>query len=160
MSDTHQTEQESLAKGDAEQYVTLFLDDQMFGIPVLKVHDILGQQRITSVPLAPAAISGSLNLRGRIVTAIDARVAINLPPSKEDLRRMHVVVEHGGELYSLMVDNVGEVLSVPAKDYERNPGTLDARFRQISAGIYRLENQLLVVLDIEKLLRFDLAEAS
>jgi purine-binding chemotaxis protein CheW len=146
-------------QGDSEQYVTLYLADQMFGIPVLQVHDILGPQRVTHVPLAQEAVMGSLNLRGRIVTAIDARIAIGLQPLPPEERRMNVVVEHEGELYSLVVDRVGEVLSVPSKNYERSPGTLDPRFRQVAAGIYRLEHSLLVVLDVTKLLRIDLAEA-
>ncbi len=70
------------------------------------------------------------------------------------------MVEQGGELYSLIVDNVGEVMAVSSKNFERNSGTLDARFRQVSAGIYRLEDRLMVILDVAKLLRFDLAEAA
>lgn len=149
-----------VSQGESQQFVTVFLEGQLFGIPVLQVHDVLGSQRITPVPLAHPAISGSLNLRGRIVTAIDTRTAINLPKLPADARRMNVVVEQAGELYSLIVDDVGEVLTLPNKDFERNPGTLDIRFRQISGGIYRLQDRLLVVMDVAKLLQFDLAEAS
>lgn len=151
---------ESIAQKDTSQFVTLYLGDQLFGVPVLQVHDILSQQRVTSVPLAHPAILGSLNLRGRIVTAIDARTAIGLDPLPPESPRMNVVVEHAGDLYSLIVDRVGEVLSVPAKNYERNPGTLDARFRQVSAGIYRLDIGLLVILDVARVLRFDLSDAA
>lgn len=150
----------TLASGEVKQFVTLYLADQLFGIPVLQVHDILAHQRITSVPLAHSAILGSLNLRGRIVTAIDTRTAIGLPPLPPEAPCMNVVVEHAGDLYSMVVDKVGEVLSVSEKNYERNLGTLDIRFRQISAGIYRLNIGLLVILDVARLLRFDLSDAA
>ena len=68
---------------------------------------------------------------------------------------MSVVIDHYGELYSLLIDEIGEVLSVPAANLERNPPTLDANWREISAGIHRLDGELLVVLEVEKLLDFN-----
>jgi purine-binding chemotaxis protein CheW len=138
--------------GEARDFVTVVIGGQLFGIPVLQVQDVLGPQRITRIPLAPPEVAGSLNLRGRIVTAIDIRTRLGLPPIEGGKQRMSVVVDLGGELYSLMVDTVGEVLSLPAANYERNPATLDARWREVSAGIYRLDGTLLVVLDVERLL--------
>jgi len=70
------------------------------------------------------------------------------------------VVDHGTEFYSLIVDNVGEVLTLPAAAMERNPATLDPRWREISNGIYRLDEQLLVVLDADRLLDFARTEAA
>ncbi len=141
---------------EASEFASVVIGDQLFGIPVLQVRDVLASQRITRVPLAPPEVAGSLNLRGRIVTAIDIRTRLGLPArSSEEIAskpRMSVVVDHGGELYSLMVDAVGEVLSLAQTDFERNPATLDARWREVSAGIYRLEGSLLVVLDITRLL--------
>jgi purine-binding chemotaxis protein CheW len=125
---------------------------QLFGIPVLQVRDVLGPQRITRVPLAPPEIAGSLNLRGRIVTAIDLRIRLGLPEAGDATSRMSVVVDHGGELYSLMVDSVGEVLSLSEASFERNPATLDAHWREIAAGIYRLDGKLLIVVDVGRLL--------
>jgi len=137
-------------------FVSVVVGDQLFGIPVLEVRDVLASQRITRVPLAPPEVAGSLNLRGRIVTAIDIRTRIGLAEQSEEeiagKPRMSVVVDHGGELYSLMVDSVGEVLSLSAANFERNPATLDARWREVSAGIYRLDGSLLVVLDVTRLL--------
>src|SRR5689334_17114366 len=94
------------------QYVSLTIGDQMLGIPVLNVHDVLTPQRITRVPLAPGEVAGSLNLRGRIVTAIDVRRRLCLPPRTDKGPCMSVVVEHSGESYSLIVDGVGEVLTL------------------------------------------------
>jgi len=136
------------------ELVTVTVGGQLFGIPVLQVQDVLGPQRITRIPLAPAEIAGSLNLRGRIVTAIDLRVRLGLAASAERDKRMSVVVEHGGELYSLLVDVVGEVLTLDRGECERNPGTLDAFWRDVSAGIFKLDGQLLVILDVARLLGF------
>jgi purine-binding chemotaxis protein CheW len=134
--------------------VTLIVGGQLFGIPVLQVRDVLGAQRLTRIPLAPAEIAGSLNLRGRIVTAIDLRVRLGLAQTAEQDERMSVVVEHSGELYSLLVDTVGEVLTVDPARCEQNPGTLDSFWRDVSAGICKLDNNLLVVLDVDRLLVF------
>lgn len=134
------------------QFVTISIDGQSFGIPVLLVHDVLGPQRITRIPLAPPEIAGSLNLRGRIVTAIDIRHRLGMRARPAEATPMSVVVEEGGELYSLLVDAVGEVLTLPETDWERHPPTMDPHWRENSTGIYRLNGQLLVVLDVSKLL--------
>ena len=148
------------AGGDQQDFVSMTIAGQLFGIPVLTVQDVLGPQRITRTPLAPPEVAGSLNLRGRIVTALDVRLRLGLPPRPEAERAMSVVVDHRGELFSLMVDSVGEVLSLRAADYERNPPTLDPRWRDFSQGVYRLKGMLLVVLDVAQLLRFNRADAA
>lgn len=136
------------------EFLTIMLGDQMFGIPILQVQDVLGPQKITRIPLAPPAIAGSLNLRGRIVTAIDMRACLSMPPREDTAggRSMSVVVENHGDLYSLIIDRVGDVLGVPDSDFEKNPGTLDPQWRGICQGIYRLQGQLLVILDVPRLL--------
>jgi len=139
---------------ESRQYVSITIGTQQFGIPVLIVHDVLGPQRITRIPLAPIEVAGSLNLRGRIVTAIDVRLRLGLARRPADDAGMSVVVEHAGEFYSLMVDGVGEVLTLSSRDFERNPATLDPRWREVSLGIFRLDQQLLVVLDVDRLLDF------
>jgi purine-binding chemotaxis protein CheW len=146
--------------GTKGMFVTMTIAHQLFGIHVLEVQDVLGPQRIAHVPLAPPEVLGSLNLRGRIVTAVDARTRLGLPPLGEKEQGMSVVVEHGGELYSIVVDKVGEVMSLPSADYERNPATLDPRWQEVSNGIYRLKGTLLVVLDVPRFLRLDQARAA
>jgi purine-binding chemotaxis protein CheW len=133
-------------------FVTLTVADQLCGVPVLAVRDILGEHKITRIPLAPREIAGSLNLRGRIVTAIDLRERLHLPPAPAGQPRMSVVADQGGELYALLVDQVSEVLSLKASAFERNPPTLPPAWAQFSSGIYRLDGRLLVVLDIARLL--------
>jgi purine-binding chemotaxis protein CheW len=154
------TSHEVVATEDHEEFVTMFIEGQMFGIPVLMVQDVLGPQKITRIPLAPPEVAGSLNLRGRIVTAIDVRLRLRLPRRQEAQGEgMSVVVDMKGELYSLRVDSVGEVLSLPAAKFERNPPTLDPLWREYSDGIYRLADKLLVVLDVPRLLDFTKSEA-
>ncbi len=142
------------------EFVTATIGSQVCGIPVLKVRDVLGPQRITPVPLAPVEVAGSLNLRGRIVTAIDLRTRMGLTDRSAAENEMSIVVEHHGELYSLMVDAVGEVLKMSASDFESNPATLDAIWRGFSEGVYRLSEGLMVVLDIDALLDFGKQKAA
>jgi purine-binding chemotaxis protein CheW len=142
------------ATDEHREFVSITVAGQLFGIPVLQVQDVLGPQRITRIPLAPPEVAGSLNLRGRIVTAIDLRTRLRLPPLPEGQTGMSVVVDHGGELYSVMVDAVGEVLSLKLDTAERNPATLDPVWRDVSGGIYRLDKTLLIVLDVARVLDF------
>ncbi len=144
-SDAADDEEESV-------FVTLTVAEQLCGVPVLSVRDILGEHPITRIPLAPPEIAGSLNLRGRIVTAIDLRQRLHLPAAPADQPRMSVVADQGGELYALLVDQVSEVMSLKASAFERNPPTLPPAWARFSSGIYRLDGRLLVVLDVGKLL--------
>lgn len=135
-------------------FVTVRLGGQLAGIPVLSVHDVLSPQKITFIPRAPKAVAGVLNLRGRIVTAIDLRCRLGLAAQENGAASMSVVIEHHGEPYSLQIDSVGEVLSLSSDTYERNPVSLDATWQAISQGIYKLDGELIVILDIDKLLDF------
>ncbi len=134
-----------------KNFLTVTISNQIFGIPVLQVQDVLGPQKVTRVPLAPPSVAGALNLRGRIVTAIDVKRCLNLA-SDTPPKAMSVVVEHNHELYSLIIDHVGDVIPLKDVDFEPNPATLDPLWKGISHGIYRLDKQLLVVLDVPKLL--------
>ncbi len=135
-----------------EDYVTMPVAGQAFGIPVLSVRDVLSPQIITRIPLASPEIAGSLNLRGRIVTAINMRTRLGLPADGFVERAMAVVVEHDDEPFSLLVDEVGEVLGLPIGQRQAVPATLDARWRDVSQGIYRLDDRLLLVLSVTSVL--------
>ena len=140
---------------DAEAMVlTLTVAGQLCGVPVLGVRDVLGPQAITRIPLAPPEVAGSLNLRGRIVTAIDLRRRLSLPARGVETKPMSVVVEHQGELYSLLADQVGDVLTLNASERAANPPTLEPSWKEVSLGVHRLGEQLLVVLDVERLMQF------
>lgn len=135
-------------------FVTITVGGQLCGIPVLTVRDIIETQRMSRIPLTPPEIAGSLNLRGRIVTAIDLRRRLGMPPRDEGILPMSVVVERQGELYSLVVDSVREVMAFDDQCIEPNPQTLGTKWREFSAGIYRLQSDLVVVLDTERVLSF------
>jgi purine-binding chemotaxis protein CheW len=147
--------QSNADQSDTQDFVTMLIADQWFGIPVLGVQEVLGPQKIARVPLAPEEVAGSLNLRGRIATAIEVRKKLGMPAREEGQNEMSIVVDRKGELYSLVIDSVGEVLTVSRSEFENNPPTLEPAVREISQGIYRLEDKLLVVLDVDRLLNQD-----
>lgn len=140
------------AEQEEQVYLTLTVAGQGCAIPVLLVRDVLGPQAITRIPLAPAEVAGSLNLRGRIVTAVDLRCRLGLPPRDPGTRPMSVVVEQAAELYSLQVDEVGEVVPLPAAAFEPNPPTLDPDWREVSRGVHRRDDRLLIALDVDRVL--------
>jgi purine-binding chemotaxis protein CheW len=126
---------------------------QLFGLPILRVQDVFAPERLTRVPLAPPEVAGILNLRGRIVTLIDLRCLLGLEDRKGEGQPMAVGVEHGGESYGLLIDSVGEVLKLDDASREPNPINLDPRLARMSAGIHRLDGQLLMVVDVDHVLR-------
>ncbi len=132
--------------------VTLSVADQLCGIPVEDVRDVLGTRTITRIPLTSPEIAGNLNLRGRIVTALDLRRRLGLPDAASDAPRMSLVTEHEGELYALLVDCVLEVVTLPSETLEANPPTLPYPWARYSAGIVQLGAGLLVKLDVPRLL--------
>jgi purine-binding chemotaxis protein CheW len=139
--------------------VTVSVAGQLFGIPVAQVRDVLPPPRLTPVPLAPPEIAGMLNLRGRIVIAIDMRRRLGYEPAPPDARAMCVVVEHDDEFYSLIVDSVGEVIQPDEAGFDSNPSTLDPVWRGLSNGLYRLDGALLLVIDIARTLDLRAAAA-
>ncbi|MFC4169969.1 chemotaxis protein CheW [Pseudoroseomonas aestuarii] len=143
----------AVTESAAAMFLTLTVAGQLCGVPVLAVRDILAAQAITRVPLAPREVAGSLNLRGRIVTAIDLRRRLGLPPREAGAPPpMSVVVEQSGELYSLLSDSVGEVLALPEEGFAANPPTLDPLWRDVSRGVHKEDERLLIVLDVDRIL--------
>jgi purine-binding chemotaxis protein CheW len=134
------------------EYVTATIGDQLFGLPISRVQDVFAPDRLTHVPLAAPEIAGLLNLRGRIVTAIDMRRRLGLPPLETGRTRMAVGIEYKGESYGLLIDAIGEVMKLPAHGGEDNPVNLDPQLARVSAGVHRLEGSLLVVLDVDRVL--------
>lgn len=132
--------------------VSMRLAGQLFGIPVMNVQDVMREQPIAPIPLASPVIAGSINVRGRIVTAIDMRRRIGLPDAEAGSPAMHVVVEHQGDLYALMVDAVGDVLSLSAEACERVPANIDPAWRALATGVHRLEKELLIHLDVARVI--------
>jgi purine-binding chemotaxis protein CheW len=134
------------------EYVTATVAGQLFGLPIARVQDVFVLDRLTRVPLAAPEIAGVLNLRGRIVTAIDMRRRLGLAPAGEARKRMAIGIEYKGESYGLLIDVIGEVLNLPSSGREGNPVNLEPQLARVSAGVHRLEDRLLVVLDIDRVL--------
>ena len=134
------------------QYVTVFIGGQLFGLPIHKVHDVFVPESMTRVPLSAPEVAGVLNLRGRIVTAINMRRRLGLPQREGNHGIMAVGIEYRGESYGLIIDEVGEVLNLDAAGREANPANLDPRWAEISGGVHRLSGQLMVILDVERVL--------
>lgn len=144
----------SAGSGEKREFLTFTVEKQIFGLPLAGVSDVLDARPLTPVPLAPPEVAGSLNLRGRIITAIDVRRRLGLPAMTPGGEHMSIVTESDGELFNLIVDAVGEVIAVGDDQYEDNPVTLNDDWRRFSAGIYRLDGGLMVVLNVEPLLDF------
>jgi purine-binding chemotaxis protein CheW len=140
-----------------KEYVTAMVGGQLFGLPILRVQDVFMPERLTKVPLAPPEIAGVLNLRGRIVTLIDMRGRLGLGKSETGGPSMAIGVESRGESYGLLIDSVGEVLKLDDAAREPNPINLDPRLTRVSAGIHRLEGQLLMIVDVDRVLDIGLA---
>jgi purine-binding chemotaxis protein CheW len=134
------------------EYVTVTIGDHLFGLPIFRVQDVFVPDRLTRVPLAPPEVAGILNLRGRVVTAIDMRIRLDLGSRARDQPMMAIGIEHRSESYGLLVDSVGEVIALRNSACEAKPANLDPRLSRVAAGIYRLEGQLMVVLDVDRVL--------
>ncbi len=143
---------ESHSSGPSTEYVTAMIGGQLFGLPIARVQDVFMPERLTSVPLSSPEIAGILNLRGRIITIVDMRLRLGVPQPENAGQPMAVGIEHRGESYGLLIDDVGEVMTLPDSLRENNPVNLDARLAEVSSGVFRLASQLLVVLNIDRVL--------
>jgi purine-binding chemotaxis protein CheW len=139
-------------EGAVTEYVTTMIGEQLFGLPISRVQDVFMPERLTRVPLASGDVAGVLNLRGRIVTAIDMRARLGLPKASSEGPPMAVGVELRGESYGLLIDSIGEVLKLADDSHEVNPVNLDPRLAKMAAGVHRLDGQLMVVLDVDRVL--------
>jgi len=140
---------------DRNEYVTVLVANQMFGLPIDRVHDVFIASALSAVPLAPREIVGLLNLRGRVVTALCLRRRLGLPDQVDRRQDMAVGLEHRGESYGLMVDSVGEVVKLSEEAREANPVHMDPRWLRLSQGVHRLDDKLLIILDVDAVLSFE-----
>jgi purine-binding chemotaxis protein CheW len=137
--------------GNFIEFVTVMIGGQLFGLPISQVQDVFMPDRLARVPLAAAEVAGVLNLRGRIVTAIDMHCRLGLGKRKSDRPAMAVGIEFHGESYGLLIDSVGEVLKLAENTREPVPVNLEPHLARVSCGVHRLEKQLLVVLDVDRI---------
>ena len=139
------------SEGAMVEYVTAMIGGQLFGLPISRVQDVFMPERVTRVPLAPPEVAGVLNLRGRIVTLVDMRRRLGLSGGS-DKSSLAIGVELRGESYGLLIDQIGEVLRLPEDSKEENPVNLDPRMAKLAGGVHRLDGQLMVVLDVDRVL--------
>ena len=151
MSD-HDVALNSMGEEATDEYVTVTIAGQLFGLPIRDVEEVFVPGEYTQAPLSRPEVAGVLNLRGRTVTAIDMRTFLGLEAFARDQRPMAVGINHKGEAYCLLVDRVGEVYRLAADTFEANPANLDPRWVRISAGIHRLQDQLMVVVDVNAII--------
>ncbi|MGB7731230.1 MAG: chemotaxis protein CheW [Candidatus Acidiferrum sp.] len=133
-----------------QQFCTFFIDKQFFTVPVQQVQEVIRYQEMTQVPLVPTVIRGLINLRGQIVVAFDLRRRLGYPDRPEHLKPMNVVLCADGETVSFLVDEIGDVIEVDEDCAEHPPETLRAEMRELLQGVYKLKDQLLLVLDAER----------
>ena len=134
------------------QYCTFYLDKYFFGVEVSRIQEVLRYQEMTSIPLAPSVIRGLINLRGQIVTAIDLRRKLDFEELPEEKLPMNVVIRADEGAVSFLVDEIGDVLNVDEISFEPPPATVTGPTRELVKGVYKLENRLLLILDIDKVL--------
>ncbi|QDT37823.1 chemotaxis protein CheW [Stratiformator vulcanicus] len=157
MDDPQSTHQNKNATGDplpVRQYVSFRVAGQLFGIPVESVQEVLNPQQISRTPKSRSEISGLLNLRGQIVTAVDLRRRLGLAADPA-VSPMNVVCRFDEESFSFLVDEVGDVIDLPASSLEPVPGTVDTLWKSLSRGIYQLDHELFLVLDLDAVMSFE-----
>lgn len=136
----------------SRQFCTFYLKNQFFGVPVEQVQEVLNYQDMTRVPLVPDAVQGLINLRGQILTAIDLRRCLGMEPREEAARPINVVVCADSGAVSLLVDEIGDVLTVDQESFEAPPETLQGPARAMVRGVYKLPLHLLLELDVARAL--------
>lgn len=134
-----------------DEVVTFRVGTQWFGVPVLCVQEVIKWQRVARVPLAQPHIAGLLNLRGQILTAVDMHKRLEISPAASE-SLMHVVVCDEGEMFALIVDEVGDVGAFSSQTLERLPASLDASWARVCTGVVRMDQGLLAILDTTRLL--------
>ncbi|WP_020180707.1 chemotaxis protein CheW [Methylopila sp. M107] len=136
-------------------FVTVEIAGQLFGIAIERVREVFRPERITRVPLAGPEIAGVLNLRGRIVTAIDMRVRLDRPPAGPGAALMAIGVDRSQEDFALLVDRPGDVIEIEAAAIERTPMTLHPNWRALVEGVHRMEDKLMLILDVDRAIGAD-----
>lgn len=135
-----------------EQYCTFWVDDLFFGVAVAEVQEVLRRQPMTPVPCAAPAVTGLINLRGQIVTAVDLRVRLGLPPRDPEQLPMNVIVRTRGEVVSLLVDDIGDVIDVNTlgAGAEPVPSNMPIQLQEVISGVRPLAEEILLVLDADR----------
>jgi len=114
------------------------------------VREVVTPQPSTEMPLAPEAVMGLINLRGRVITQLDVRQVIGLPVREQESFRVAIVETLSGEDFGLVMDEVGEVIDLDLDMYEKTPKTLDRVWRDVSEGVLKQEGRVVVLINVER----------
>jgi purine-binding chemotaxis protein CheW len=134
-----------------KQYCTFFVNDLLFGVEVLEVQEIMSQHSVEPVPLSPPTVAGLVNHRGQIVTAIDMRRRLGFPAADRTQRSMMLIAHANEETFGLLVDKIGDVLSVNSQDFEPAPETVTGEAKELVLGAYKLPDRLILPLRLDKI---------
>jgi purine-binding chemotaxis protein CheW len=137
---------------ETTSYCTFWLGDQRLGIEVLEVQEVLRTRSMSPVPLAGESIAGLINLRGQIITAIDLRRRLELPPREDDKNAVSIVVRTQEGPVSMLVDSIGGVLEVDGSTFETPPETVSGNVRKMISGVHKVDGPLLHVIDTERVI--------
>jgi purine-binding chemotaxis protein CheW len=143
-----------------QQFCTFFLDGHYFGVPVQKVQEVLRYQEMTEVPLVSSVVRGLINLRGQIITAVDLRRQLGMNDRPEKQKPMNVIMRTEEGAYSLLVDEIGDVIEVEENTFEQPPDTLQGMAKGMLRGVHKLPNRLLLVLDSDRTAKLSDADAT
>lgn len=141
------------------QFCSFHVGDLFLGVELLRVQEVNRLQDVTAVPLAPAVVSGLINLRGQIVTALDLRRRLGLPPRENGMPPMSVVMRGEQGIRSFLVDRVGDVVEADPDDFEPPPPTLDATARDFVRAVCKQPGRLLLIIDPERVVEATTAAA-
>ena len=142
------------------QYLTAYVNGHYIGVAINRIQDVIGPQAITKIPRARHAIAGVLNLRGRIVTAIDMHERLEESHVMDKTQRMGVIIDTHDELFSLLVDHVEDVMTIEAYNIAEVPPTLNPVWQQVCSGVCQLQDRIMILLDIESVLDFGAAKTA
>ena len=141
------------------QYLTFILAEEEYGVDILRVQEIKGWDTVTPIPNTPDYLKGVINLRGKIVPVIDLRCRFNLQPKEKDGNTRIIVVELSGKTVGFLVDRVQEVIRVETAIIEPPPDLVTNVQTRYITGVAKLEDRLLLLLDLNQVLKADEQEA-
>jgi len=129
------------------------IGDQWVGLPVSQVIEVVPPQPRTEIPLAPPAVRGLINLRGKVITELDARLIAGLEPfGDRECSHVAIIESQTGELFGLAVDEVGIVAEMDERQYENTPDSLSPEWRRMGDGVIKREEDVMLIVNVEKLL--------
>ena len=134
------------------QTILIHIGNHIFGINISIIHDVLFEQKITSVPLAQPEIMGVINLRGKIVTVLNMRKILGLKDFDDRVRKNHIIIQYNDELFDIVVDKVGEVITFDSNEILQTPIIIDSEWQKIVIGIVKQRDTIVSLINTDKII--------